>query len=81
LALDRVLDGLIDRVAADLFHREVSEALAPLPPQERGFFQGKAERLIVLHGSREALIIFRRLRRAHEKSSQRKRVPEQGLKH
>ena len=69
LALDRVLDGLVDRVAAQLLHRELSEALAPIPPQERESIQANIERLAARDGPRQALITFRRLRKAHQKKT------------
>jgi hypothetical protein len=69
LALDRVLDGLIDRVATQLLHRELSEALAPIPPLEREGLQNNIERLAARDSPRRALIVLRRLRGEREKKT------------
>jgi hypothetical protein len=67
LALECVLDWLIDRVATDLFHQELTEVLAPIPPQEREGIQSNIERLAARDGHRKALVGLRRRRRDLEK--------------
>ena len=67
LTLDRVLDGLIDCVATQLFHQELDEALAPISPLEREGVQRNIDRLAARASPREALIVLRRCRRDLEK--------------
>jgi hypothetical protein len=67
LTLDRVLDGLIDCVATQLFQQELDEALAPIPPLEREGIQRNIDRLAARDGPRKALIVLRRCRRDWKK--------------
>jgi len=82
LALDRVseqsgdpesfegLDRLIDRVATQVLHRELSEALAPIPQPRREPIQDNIERLAARDGPRKTLITFRQIKRQREKKTE-----------